>query len=44
VEQARQQQQQPQPGGPQAPSPELEHEIARVVALRHARDLRLRAD
>ena len=39
-----QQQQQQQGSGGQAPSPELAHEIARTVALHHARNLRLRAD
>lgn len=38
------QQQPQQSSGPQAPSPEQAHEIARTVALLHARDLRLRAD
>ena len=37
-------QQPQQSSGPQAPSPEQAHEIARTVALLHARDLRLRAD
>lgn len=43
AQQARGQQEQ-QPGGQQAPSPDKEHEIARAVALLNARELRLRAD
>ena len=34
----------PPPPSQQPPSPELEQEIARTVALLRARDLRLRAD
>lgn len=41
---AQQQPQQPQEPQPHAHSPELAHEVARIVALLHARDLRLRAD
>lgn len=40
----QQAQQQPPPPSQQPPSPELEQEIARTVALLRARDLRLRAD
>ena len=42
--QQQQEQQQQQGSQGQAPSPELAHEIARTVALHHARNLRLRAD
>lgn len=42
--QTPQQQQQPGPVQPHAVPPELEHEIARTLALLHARDARLRAD
>jgi hypothetical protein len=38
------QQQPPQHGSQQAPSPEQAHEIARTVGLLRSRDLRLHAD
>ena len=41
---AEQQPRQSQEPQPHAHSPELTHEVARAVALLHARDLRLRAD